>query len=368
MSDSLKQKYHEKLADEGWQVDKEQTQAIEHLENLLNQLKSQKPKSFWPFVKKRKTPKGIYMYGGVGRGKSMVMDLFFDFVPLTISKQRIHFHEFMIKTHDWLHQKRGERVDDLMPRYARHVAKKIKLLCFDEFHVTDVADAMILGRLFTALFEEGVVVVATSNRAPDDLYEGGLQRDRFLPFIELLKAKMIVDHLDSETDYRQIAEQSQNMVYFSPLTNVHKEKIDQLFQTMIRESDVGIDAFNVKGRTIQLKASENGIARSSFSQLCEEALGAEDYIAIADRYHTLFLENIPYLSTDKRNEAKRFILLIDCLYEARCRLILSAEKPYDEIYEGSDHAFEFDRTMSRLMEMQSREYQAKATKENTQSA
>ena len=164
--------YKEKIAAQGWNEDKEQLEAVAVLNRLLKEVVNKSKKSFWPFLKE-KSVKGVYLYGGVGRGKSMLMDLFFESLPDKTLKKRIHFHEFMIETHDWMHKKRGDRVDDLLPRYARYVAKKTKILCFDEFHVTDVADAMILGRLFTALFEEGVTVVATSNWAPDNLYEGG---------------------------------------------------------------------------------------------------------------------------------------------------------------------------------------------------
>lgn len=299
--------------------------------------------------------KGVYLYGGVGRGKSMLMDLFYDFIPPTIQKRRVHFHEFMIETHDWLHQKRGDQMDDLLPAYADHVARQTKLLCFDEFHVTDVADAMILGRLFTALMEQNVVVVATSNWAPDNLYEGGLQRDLFMPFITLLKERLKIVHLDSDQDYRALSDPDQDIYYFCPLNEQTLGKIGQLFAELTNNQKIERKIIEVKGRNLEITVSNN-VARTTFAQLCEQPLGAEDYIKIAQSFDTVFVENIPTLSAENRNEAKRFILLIDCLYEAKCRLVLSAANDIHNLYDGSDHAFEFDRTVSRLMEMQSKTY------------
>jgi len=286
------------------------------------------------------------------------MDIFFEEVPGTLKKRRIHFHEFMIETHDWLHKHRGDDMDDLLFEYASYVSKAIKLLCFDEFHVTDVADAMILGRLFTALFDKGVIVVATSNWRPNDLYEGGLQRDLFLPFIKLLENKTVVIHLDNDKDYRQIADPDQDVYYFSPLNKTTQDKVDALFKVFSNDALAGQSNISVKGRDIVIN-SAGDCARFTFEALCGQPLGAEDYMEIAAHFDSVFVEKIPLLQQSNRNEVKRFILLIDCLYEAKCRLVLSAENKIDNLYQGDDHSFEFDRTVSRLMEMQSKAYHEK---------
>lgn len=356
MPNALIKKYKTTLKAEGWTEDVEQLSAVNSLQRLSSELKSKDGFRLWPFGKKGDDIKGVYLYGGVGRGKSMLMDLFFEQAPENILKRRIHFHEFMIETHDWLHKKRGDRVDDLMPRYAEHVSKKVGLLCFDEFHVTDVADAMLLGRLFIALFERGVVVVATSNWAPDDLYEGGLQRELFLPFIALLKQQMEIVHLDSEHDYRQIADADQDIYYFYPLNAATKSRAHQLFVDYAEGMPIEADKLVVKKRTIEVKESANGTAKFSFAELCEQPHGAEDFILIARSYHTVFITDIPRLTYDRRNEVKRLILLIDCLYEEGCRVVITADASVDNLYYGEDHAFEFDRTISRLIEMQSASY------------
>jgi cell division protein ZapE len=349
---SLPERYKTLIAEKGYSFDAEQERAVIVLQKLLQKLVVKK--SFWPFAR-QETPKGVYMYGGVGRGKSMLMDLFFDEAPATLAKRRIHFHEFMIKTHDWLHANRGQGLDDLLVRYADHVRKNVQLLCFDEFHVTDVADAMILGRLFTALIEKGIVVVATSNKAPDELYEGGLQRDLFLPFIAFLKLHNHVVHLGGKKDYRAIALPDQDMYYFSPLNRETAKQVERLFSELSGDREIETRAIAVKGRKIMARATGD-IARFTFAELCEKPLAAEDYIKIARTFDTVFIENITRLDETMRNEAKRFILLIDCLYEEKCRIILSAEADVHSLYSGGDHEFEFQRTVSRLMEMQSSAY------------
>lgn len=352
----LLKKYKNKLKEKGWQEDKYQIAATSSLQRLYRNLNAYNKFSFWLFGKKSSDIKGIYLYGGVGRGKSMLMDMFFESVSSTIVRRRIHFHEFMIETHDWLHKKRGERVDDLMPRYAEHVANHVKLLCFDEFHVTDVADAMILGRLFTELFNKGVIVVATSNWAPDNLYEGGLQRELFLPFIDVLKQHMEVIHLDSENDYRKISDPDQDIYYFYPLNSHTKSQAENFFIDMIDGEDVSSETILIKKRKIKVHECANGVAKFSFSELCEKPHGAEDFIAISRRFHTVFITGIPILNNDMRNEVKRLILLIDCLYEEGCRVVITADEAIDNLYQGKNHALEFDRTVSRLIEMQSNAY------------
>lgn len=303
--------------------------------------------------------KGVYLHGGVGRGKSMLMDLLFNTIPASIKKRRVHFHAFMIETQDWLHQKRGGRaVDNLLPDYARHVAGTARILCFDEFHVTDVADAMILSRLFTALFDHGVVVVATSNWPPDRLYEGGLQRERFLPFIDLIKERMEVIHLNSPTDYRSQAVQDLE-TYLYPLNPQTKSRADHFFQALSDGHKPAQEMLRVKGRDIPVMAA-GGAARFTFQELCEHPHGPEDYLRIGERFHTVFIENIPKMGYDRSNEVKRLMTAIDVLYDMRRRVIITAEAAPEKIYYGQDYKFEFDRTISRLNEMQSSAYTAGA--------
>lgn len=304
--------------------------------------------------------KGLYLYGGVGRGKSMLMDLFYDCLPASIPKKRVHFHAFMIDVHDYIHSRREEGsiregVDAALPLLAERIYERSHVLCFDEFHVTDVADAMILGRLFRHLFERGVVIVATSNWAPDKLYEGGLQRDRFLPFIDLLKDRMEVMHLDGPVDYRTKF-LMQEGTYFWPLGRETTRRANTVFNALSDHTLPDTDILEVKGRTIEVGAVARGVARFSFAQLCERPHGAEDYLEIVKNYHTVFVEGVPALGYDRRNEAKRFMILIDTLYEAGTKLVMTAEALPDQLYRGHDHAFEFQRTVSRLQEMQSAEY------------
>ncbi len=360
MSKSPQTLYKDGLEKGKFKPDAAQGAALRSFQRLYEEL-GNKPKGLIQKITKRRkeVPKGIYIYGGVGRGKSMLMDLFYKAVPSDIKKRRVHFHEFMIEVHDYIHTRRedegfDEGIDGVLPALAARIAERAKVLCFDEFHVADVADAMILGRLFTALFEWEVVVVATSNWPPDKLYEGGLQRDRFLPFIALLKSKMEVIHLDSPHDYRTLFLQSEGS-YFWALGENSSARVKELFIKLTDGIPPHEEILHVKGRDIPVIAAK-GVAWFTFSQLCEQPLGAEDYLRIATSYHTVFLENLPKLNYDRRNEAKRLMTLIDALYENRTRLIVTADAPPDKLYYGHDHEFEFQRTVSRLLEMQSAEY------------
>ncbi len=360
MSKSPQTLYKDGLEKGKFKPDPAQGAALRSFQRLYDEL-GDKPKGLIQKIAKRRqeAPRGIYIYGGVGRGKSMLMDLFYKSVPSDIKKRRVHFHEFMIEVHDYIHTRRedegfDEGIDGVLPALAARIAERAKVLCFDEFHVTDVADAMILGRLFTALFEWEVVIVATSNWPPDKLYEGGLQRDRFLPFIALLKSKMEVIHLDSPNDYRTLFLQSEGS-YFWPLGDNSSARVKELFIKLTDGITPREEILQVKGRDIPVIAAK-GVAWFTFSQLCEQPLGAEDYLRIATSYHTVFLENLPKLNYDRRNEAKRLMTLIDALYENRTRLIVTADAPPDKLYQGHDHEFEFQRTVSRLLEMQSKEY------------
>ncbi len=245
-------------------------------------------------------------------------------------------------------------MDNLIPLYAKHVASTMRVLCFDEFHVTDVADAMILSRLFTALLDLGVVVVATSNWPPDRLYEGGLQRERFLPFIDLIKTSMTVVHLDSPTDYRSKALQDLE-TYLYPLNAATKGRAEYFFQKLSDSKPIEIMTVRVKGRDLKIQTA-GGVARFSFSALCEQPHGAEDYLKIAELFHTIFIEDIPKMGYDRRNETKRLMTLIDVLYDHKKRVVITAEASPDKIYYGPDYKFEFERTISRLNEMQSSSY------------
>ena len=344
-------------------VDSAQERAIDELQRLFDDIMEVESAPKLNFLQKMagfkqgfSTPKGVYMYGGVGRGKSMLMDLFYDCLPDEIKKRRVHFHEFMIEVHNYINTRSDDGsvigvVDQALPSLAEFIANNSRVLCFDEFHVLDITDAMILGRLFKILFERDVVIVATSNWAIDDLYKDGLQRERFLPFIELLKTKIVPVHLDACYDYRSQIVQIDG-AYFKPLGRKTKNIMNDLFEELAGGALPKKEALHVKGREIIVEESANGVARFSFSQLCERPHGAEDYIEIARKYHTVFLEEIPKLSYDRRNEAKRLMNLIDALYEARVRVIISAQTSVDKLYQTGDHSYEFERTASRLMEMQ----------------
>jgi cell division protein ZapE len=302
-------------------------------------------------------PHGLYIHGSVGRGKSMVMDLFFSGAPVK-HKRRVHFHAFMAEMHHRLHAFRqatkGTQADPL-PLVAAEVAKTSWLLCFDEFVVNDIADAMILGRLFEALLAEGVVIVATSNFAPPDLYKDGLQRDRFEPFIRMIEAKLDVVSLDGPTDYR-MARLVGRPVYHTPLDARAQQAMDATWEDLTDGVKVAAIDLDVNGRKLHVAQAAKGVARFGFEDLCRANLGPSDYLAIADAFHTVLLDGVPLLGVSNHNEARRFITLIDNLYERRTRFICSAEASADRLYPEGRGAFEFQRTVSRLMEMQAADY------------
>ena len=356
--------YQDLLARAELRPDADQARAVATLEGVFEGLTTPPlPSPGGPMdrVFRRKNPspqapRGVYLHGGPGRGKSMLMDLFYRALPESVTKRRVHFHAFMIGVHDDLHAHRAEHaarggVDTALPDLAARLAAEVRVLCFDEFHVTDVADAMILGRLFTALFEAGLCVVATSNWAPERLYEGGLQRDRFEPFIALLREKMHVVTLDGPVDYRgdRLVREG---TYFTPLDATARARLDALFSHLTGDSRPESLRVEVKGRLVEIPIFARGVGRMDFTDLCVHALGAEDYLAIAGVCHTLFVENIPKIPEEKRNEAKRLMTLIDVLYDTGTRAVFSARTGPEEIYTGHDHGLEFARTISRLTEMQ----------------
>ncbi len=310
--------------------------------------------------------KGLYIWGSVGRGKTMLMDMFFDAAPAE-KKRRVHFHAFMAEVHAGIHRWRqakkvGEvKGEDPIAPVAANLASEARLLCFDEFSVTDIADAMILGRLFAALFGHGVVVVATSNVEPSRLYENGLNRALFLPFIRLLQKHCDVVELDARTDFR-LEKLSGSPVYYVPADNEARKALDDLFVKMSDTRVAGPTSLTVLGRKVPVPQASRNIARFGFDDLCRQPLAAADYLAIAERFHTIFIDEIPVMDVQHRNEAKRFINLIDTLYDQNVKVIASAEAEPHKLYlavEGKE-AFEFERTASRLIEMRSTEYLARA--------
>ncbi|SEQ15699.1 cell division protein ZapE [Thalassovita taeanensis] len=304
------------------------------------------------FRKAPPPPQGLYLWGGVGRGKSMLMDLFIE--HLDVPARRVHFHAFMQEIHTAMHAARQSGIEDSLAPVAAKVAAEVKVLAFDEMQITDITDAMIVGRLFEALFKAGVVVVTTSNRLPDDLYKNGLNRQLFLPFIEILKQQMVVWELISPRDYRQ-DRLSGAPVYFTPIDDSARHSIQQVWEHL-SGGDAAPLVLKVKGREVEIPAFRNGVARASFYDLCGRMLGAADYLALADAIKVLVLENIPCLGRNNFNEAKRFVTLIDALYEAKVRLICSAAADPESLYLEGEGVFEFERTASRLREMQSEEW------------
>lgn len=349
--------------------DPDQELAAEKLQSLYHALRHYRPqaagKGGWRerlglARRPDPAPQGLYLYGGVGRGKSMLMDLFFGTAPVE-RKRRVHFHQFMLEVHERLHAHREatrgkpKDADDAIPELARQLADEAWLLCFDEFHVTNIADAMILGRLFTTLFDLGVVVVATSNWPPDMLYKDGLQRELFLPFIALLKERLDVLALEGPVDYR-LDRLSGKPVYHWPLGPAADRTMRQTFADLTDGAEGEAMHLLVQGRRVDVAREAKGVAWVGFWDVCGKPFGAADYIALATHFHTVLVGDVPRMTDERRNEAKRFMTLVDELYEHKVNLVVAADAPPDRLYPEGTHAFEFERTVSRLMEMQSEDY------------
>lgn len=365
MTDLLS-RYHALIASGELRADPDQAQAAQRLARLQAELEAQPPRgsTLWKLLRKvPEPPRGLYLWGGVGRGKSMLMDLFFECVQVK-RKRRAHFHEFMLDVHARLREARKSESGDPIPPVVASLAEEARLLCFDEMVVNNMADAAIMSRLFAGLLEARVTIVTTSNRVPDDLYKDGLNRQLFLPFIDLIKDRLDVMSLNGSVDYRrdrlgnaklwhvpngEAATQALRDAFFR-LTDFPPED-----KAHVPSEELSIPG----GRSIHVPKSLKGVAVFSFKRLCAEARGASDYLTIARHYHSVIIVGIPVLGPENRNEAARFVTLIDALYEYKVKLLASADAEPDALYPTGDGAFEFERTASRLMEMQSDEYLAK---------
>ncbi|EIC31541.1 MULTISPECIES: cell division protein ZapE [Methylomicrobium] len=360
LSGELERRYFELIDHAQIQYDAAQHGVLAHLQELLNDLVAHASHAGKPAPRKFFSPrpprcKSLYIYGGVGRGKSMLMELFFEACPLP-QKRRVHFNTFMTEVHRFVHRCRQEKTPDALLVLAGQIRKSTRLLCFDEFHVTDIADAMILGRLFSRLFELGVVTVMTSNRHPNDLYQGGLQREQFLFFIKVLQNEANILQLAAQSDFRLCRRHALEKTYYTPVDSAAEAFLRQSYDELTHSSEMRPIELPVFGHTVRLAAAHGDVAYTSFDELCVQPLGAADYMKIAGQFSTIIMANIPKLTAAYRNEAKRFVTLIDALYEHKVKLICTAEASAQELYVEGDGAFEFQRTVSRLMEMQSESY------------
>ncbi|NHR07265.1 cell division protein ZapE [Chromobacterium haemolyticum] len=339
----------------GFIHDEAQAAAIEELDLLWHQLvefKNKRNRFLGRSLRSPDVPKGLYFWGGVGRGKSFLMDAFYACVPYR-RKRRIHFHNFMAEVHRELRALAGSK--DPLLAYADKIARDTRLLCFDEFHVSDIADAMMLGRLLSALFERGVVLVTTSNYAPDSLYPNGLQRQNFLPTIELIKRELKVLNVDGGNDYR-LRELTREPLFMVPVDAASEEKMEQLFQRLSHGVEQKKRSIEVLGREIPVKRLAAGVIWFDFPALCDGPRAQTDYLEIATEYHTVFVSGIPKITAREASIARRFTWLVDVFYDNRVKLVASAAAEPEQLYTEGVQAGEFFRTASRLTEMQSRSY------------
>ncbi|HRD27840.1 MAG TPA: cell division protein ZapE [Caulobacter sp.] len=375
---SVRAAYRERLSRGDIRPDAAQEQALVALSRLEGDLNALSEPGFSSLFRKPKGARGLYLWGPVGRGKSMLMDLFFDSAPVA-KKRRTHFHVFMAEVHAHIDAwRKGDAAarkarfgqsgpalglafgqarggDDPIQPTAELIAEDARLLCFDELQVTDIADAMILGRLFEALFAQGVTLVATSNRPPDDLYKDGLNRQLFLPFIAMLKERLEVVAVRGPVDFR-LDRLRGARTWLAPADPDNQREFDRLWTDMLDGAPEPGASLEVLGRRLHLPRASGGLLRASFASLCEHALGPQDYLAIADRFHTVFLEDVPRLTPARRDAAKRFNTLIDALYEAGAKLVALAAVEPEALYPEGDGSFEFERTVSRLQEMRSTDW------------
>lgn len=362
---TVTERYSALIAAGELKADADQALAVRALAKVQAELEAVPPRgsTIWRLLGKKPDPaRGLYLWGGVGRGKSMLMDLFYDSVQIK-RKRRAHFHEFMLDIHARLRAERAKEAGDPIPPVVEQLAEETRLLCFDEMVVNNTADAAIMSRLFTGLIAAGVTVVTTSNRHPDDLYKDGLNRQLFLPFIDLVKERLDIIGLNGPTDYRR-DRLGNAETWLVPNGPEATRKLSETFfhltdyppedRAHVPSAEIDLGG----GRRLHVPKSLKGVAVFSFKRLCGEARGAADYLAIAWRYHSVIIVGIPVLGPQNRNEAARFVTLIDSLYEYRVKLLASADALPDALYLEGDGRFEFDRTVSRLLEMQSEEYLA----------
>lgn len=358
---SVRDLYEQTLVERGYRADEAQLRAVAALERCEREwidYKARRSNAVTKLLRRPPIPRGVYMYGGVGRGKSFLMDCFFRSVPL-VRKTRLHFHEFMREVHRELLELKGTA--DPLDTLGERIARRFRLICFDEFHVADVTDAMILHRLLKALFANRVSIVTTSNFHPDDLYPNGLHRDRILPAIELLKQQLEVINVDAGTDYRRRTLERVDL-YRTPLGPETDAALTEAFESVAEARDED-PVLNIEQREIVARRKAGGAIWFGFRELCGGPRSQNDYLEIASRFHTVILSDVPQMSIRMASEARRFTWLIDVLYDRRVKLVISAEVPPEQLYLEGPLAHEFPRTVSRLNEMQSREYLSESRRE-----
>ncbi len=358
---SVSDLYQQTLAERGFKADAAQLRAIEALQRCQDEweaYKARRSNAVTKLLVRPPIPRGVYMYGGVGRGKSFLMDCFFQAVPLT-RKTRLHFHEFMREVHRELQELKG--IADPLEELGKRIARRFRLICFDEFHVADVTDAMILHRLLDALFRNRVSFVTTSNFHPDELYPNGLHRDRILPAIELLKANLEVINVDAGTDYRRRSLEDMNL-YLTPLNADTEAALTQAFESLAEAKDEDRKLM-IEHRAIYARRRAGGVVWFDFQTLCGGPRSQNDYLELASQFHTVILSDVPEMPVRLASEARRFTWLVDVLYDRRVKLIISAAVPAEALYTEGPLAHEFPRTVSRLQEMRSAEYLALSRRE-----